>query len=399
MKRPIHIVFGLLLLVTTQNLSAQLVNDGAKISINQDALLYVGGQVTHKSGELLNNGEMVVAGNWVNHSANSLVFAPTSLGTVKFIANTADFSGIGTTVFPKLVFNGPGIFTMHTNIGAFISLDLGDAELQANNSQLTLLSTDPTSVQFNKGFISTGSSGLFVRHLKENADYIYPLGSSKLDLKRFVVMRPKQAAPQTIGVAFVDKDANLDGYSRSQKANSINDINTDFYHVLKRLDGTAAVDASFYTTATEKFNSLVNWTSKSSWDKALPITFQDNATVVNGLTKSFLHQSVSLPLGMDLPFAFADVNNTSVIGLYNAFSPDGDGKNDTWEVKNIDAFPDNDLKIYDRSGNMVFRANGYNSSKFWDGQNVSSGTYIYILRVKIDGKDEYFKGAITMVKN
>ncbi|MGV3545722.1 MAG: gliding motility-associated C-terminal domain-containing protein [Pedobacter sp.] len=46
--------------------------------------------------------------------------------------------------------------------------------------------------------------------------------------------------------------------------------------------------------------------------------------------------------------------------MYNAFSPDGDGKNDTWEVKNIDAFPDNDLKIFDRSGNLVYRMNSYN---------------------------------------
>ncbi len=399
MRRHIHIVIGLFAFLSWQQLSAQLVNDGAKIFISSNALLYVNHNVTHKGGEVVNNGEMIVTGNWVNDHPNSNVFSTSSSGIVKFTSKATSFSGSGTTIFPKLVFVGDGVFTMKTNIGAFLSIDLDDAELQTENNQLTLSNINPAAISFKNGFVSTGSAGLFIRSLRDNDDYVYPLGSRKLGIKRFVVLRPKQAGQQSIGAAFIDKDPNLDGYSRSQNANGIVEVNDSFYHILKRNDGGAAVDASFYTTATEKFTSLINWTNKNIWEKALPTTFQDNVAITNGLNKSFLHQSVNLPLGMLVPFAFAKVSAVNTIELFNAFSPDGDGKNDTWEIKNIDLFPDNDLKIYDRSGNLIFRANGYNSAKYWDGKNGTSGTYIYILRVKIDGKDQFFKGAITMVKN
>ncbi len=399
MRRRIQIVIGLLFLLSWQELSAQLVNDGAKVFISSNAVLYVDHNVTHKNGEVVNNGEMIVKGSWKNENSSANVFATSSSGIVKFTAKAASFSGVGTTIFPKLAFVGDGVFTMQTNIGAFLSIDLDDAELQTENNQLTLSNVNPTAISFKNGFVSTGSSGLFIRALKDNDDYVYPLGSRKLGIKRFVVVRPKQAGQQSIGAAFIDKDPNLDGYSRSQNANGIIDVNDNFYHTLKRTEGSSAVYVSFYTTATEKFTSLVNWTTKNIWEKALPTTFQDNVVITNGLNKSFLHQSVNLPLGMLVPFAFAKVSAVNTIELFNAFSPDGDGKNDTWEIKNIDLFPDNDLKIYDRSGNLIFRANGYNSAKYWDGQNGTSGTYIYILRVKIDGKDQFFKGAITMVKN
>lgn len=399
MKIQLHIVIAFISLLVYHNSAAQLVNDGAKIAISPNALLYVSDDFTQKNGEILHNGELIIGGNWINQSANTPVFANASSGIVKFIGSTANFSGIGTTVFPKLVFSGTGVFKMQTNIGAALDLNLGDAELQTNNSELTLFNTDPNSMQFNNGFVSTGNNGLFVRYLKDNSDYVYPLGSSKLGLKRFVSIKPKQIAQQAIGAAFVDTDPNVAGYDRSQKSNTVAEINKDFYHVLKRINGITAVDVNFHTTSSETFTNLINWTMKNIWDRAHPTTFGDYVAVIPTLNKAFLHSSANLPLAVAVPYAFANVTSVSPLVIYNAFSPDGDGKNDTWEIKNIDAYPDNELKIFDRSGNLVFRNIGYDSAKFWDGKNVSSGTYIYILRVKIDGKNEYFKGAITMVKN
>ena len=398
MRSRLYPIFSLLALFAWQNLAAQLVNDGAKISIGQDALVYVSGAIKHKSGEMLHHGMLTIGGDWVNQELNSAVFANGSSGTVTFIGSSINFSGIGNTVFPKLLLSGAGVFKMKTDIGAALSLNLGDAELEANDNKVTLFNADPSALLFNNGFISTGINGSFVRLLKENKDYIYPLGSNKLGFKRFVSVKPTQVGQQTIAATFVATDPNLGGYERSQKVNNVVAVNNEFYHMLKRINGNIENDVLFYTTATEPYQNLLNWTIKNIWDKASPTTFQENAAI-SGLNKSFLHQSVNLPLATTVPFAFGNVNSASPLFLYNAFSPDGDGKNDTWEVKNIDSFPDNDLKIFDRSGNLVFRAAGYNSTMFWDGKNVSSGTYIYILRVKIDGKDDYFKGAITMVKN
>lgn len=399
MKKKVPLITGLFALFAAQSLSAQLVNNGAKIFSGQNALIYVNNTVVHKAGELIHNGTLIVAGNWINKTVNSPGFASASSGTVKFTASKAEFSGNGTTVFPKLVFASDGLFTMHTNIGAAISLSLGNAELTTNSNQFTVYNTEPAAVQFDQGFISTGTNGLLVRYLKENLDYIYPLGSKKLGLKRFLVLKPNNATKQIVGAALIANDVNLDGFERSRTADGIGEINKEFYHILKRVEGSANIDATFLTTAAEPFNSLINWTAKDQWEKALPTVLKDNSNVVAGLSKSFFHQAMNLPIGFSIPFAFSQIKTASALVLFNAFSPDGDGKNETWEIKNIDAYPDNELKIFDRSGNLVFRANGYSSTTFWDGATAGSGTYIYVLRVKVDGKDEFFKGTITMVKN
>jgi len=399
-KLTYTIFIAALLFVGNNAVFAQLVNNGVKLFVDQGALLYVDAKYIHNDGVVLNNGEIVAGGDWENNHPALNVFDNLSNGIVKFTAKSAAFSGTTPTIFPKLVFKGDGVFTMNLNIGARLSIDLDDAEVKTGNHQLTFANYDPSAVYFKNGFINTGTNGSFVRYIKENETYFYPLGSSKLGLKRFVSIYSKQVTKSAIGAAFVDRDPSSDGYSRFSKTASVADINDIFYHVITQNQGANLIlDVSFYTSATEKFTGLASWTNKNNWDKASPTDFRDNAAISAGITKSFFHRSFNLAGNSSVPFAFANVTNVNQLEFYNAFSPDGDGKNDTWEIKNIDTFPDNDLKVFDRSGNLVYKASGYNSSKYWDGQNVASGTYVYILRAKIDGKDQYFKGSITMVKN
>lgn len=385
---------AIVLMASNSDAVAQLVNNGAKIFIDQNALLYVGDKVTHNFGSILNNGEMVVGGDWVSN--RTAVFALESNGKVRFTAKRAVFSGNSTTSFPRLAFAGQGVFEIKNNVDVRLSLDLGDAEVQLNDSQLHL-DNSGSSLLRNKGFVSTTGSGQFVRHMDAGLDYVFPLGSSRLGIMRFVSVKSKDAS--IIGASFYDKDPSVDGYSRFSKENAIIDVNDSYYHILKNWKGSGAVDVSFYTSSAEKYTTLVNWTAKNNWDRVFPMSTQDNSSFFPGLSKSLVSQDVKLVSGIDAPFAFAQVTNAGPLEIYNAFSPDGDGKNDKWEVKNIDAFPDNDLKIFDRSGNLIYRVANYSSAKYWDGQNVGSGTYFYVLRVKIDGKDQLFKGSITMVKN
>lgn len=399
MKKKLQVVILTLSSIFWQSANAQLVNNGAGITIGENALVYVANDFINKKGEILHKGELIIGGNWINQSSSGSVFNSTSSGLVSMTGSNASFSGIGATVFPNINLIGASTFKLETNVSVAKSLNLGDAELQVNDDELRVLSTDVNAVKFSSGFISTGKNGLVSRALDQDLHYVYPLGSAKLGLKRFVSIKPKQAQMQVVSAAFIDVDPNLGGYERIVKSKTVADINKDFYHVIKRSEGNGSVDVAFYTTATEKFTNLINWTAKNEWDRVIPSSLQVNANAIVGLDKSFVIPSTTLVLGVAKPYAFANITLVSPLVIFNAFSPDGDGKNEKWEIKNIDAYPDNDLKIFDRSGNVVFKANGYHSSAFWDGKNVSSGTYIYILRANIEGKNEYFKGAITMIKN
>lgn len=391
--------FGFFLLQSTA-LFAQIVNDGVKLTIEKDALLYVNGTYYHKEGEILNNGQMVLEGNgqWDNYGSNK-VFAPASVGTVVFNAASLAFAGY-TTNFPHLVFKGKGVYDLKAKVEVRLTLNIEDAEIRVVAPEaLTLLNENPLSLIRNKGFVNTslGIEGSFLRSMKADEEYLFPMGTKTM--MRFVVLKPKDKSENAVAVSFIDKDPGAAGYSRLSKATTVTEVNDQYYHVLKRMSGTSGIDAMFQISPGEKFSSVVTWVKNIQWDRALSATVQNNNTLLPELNQALLHKNADLPLANNVVFAFGQITNAGPLSFYNAFSPDGDGKNDTWEIKNIDLFPDNDLKVFDRSGNLVHRVNGYSSAKFWDGQNAASGTYVYILRVKIDGADQYFKGVITMVKN
>ncbi len=87
----------------------------------------------------------------------------------------------------------------------------------------------------------------------------------------------------------------------------------------------------------------------------------------------------------------------NVLTVPNVFSPNGDGNYDTWQVVNLENFPDNDLTVLNRWGNEVYKVKGYRNG--WDGSNLTEGTYYYLLRVKLcDGTNAMYKGYLTIVR-
>ena len=87
----------------------------------------------------------------------------------------------------------------------------------------------------------------------------------------------------------------------------------------------------------------------------------------------------SFPQGFDNPALRESIE------IVNFFSPNGDGKNDTWQVREIDRYLDNQVWIYSRTGTELFYAKPYNND--WngtlDGVELPAGSYYY--RIDLDG--------------
>jgi len=70
----------------------------------------------------------------------------------------------------------------------------------------------------------------------------------------------------------------------------------------------------------------------------------------------------------------------------NAFSPNGDGINDVWNIKNLITYPESQIQVFNRYGQVVFEANGY--AQPWDGKykgsHLPGGTYYYVIDLKND---------------
>jgi gliding motility-associated-like protein len=102
------------------------------------------------------------------------------------------------------------------------------------------------------------------------------------------------------------------------------------------------------------------------------------------------------------------VNKDVNVFIPNVFSPNGDNTNDNFTLFADDRVVKiNQLKIFDRWGGMMYQNSDFapnDPSLGWDGfckgKPVNPGVYVYYFIIEfIDGRQEIFKGDITVVRN
>ncbi len=87
----------------------------------------------------------------------------------------------------------------------------------------------------------------------------------------------------------------------------------------------------------------------------------------------------------------AKPSNDFELIISNAFSPDGDGLNDTWKVQ-IDHASYYNVTIVDGNGEVVFESNQLNNA--WNGANwktgvdCASGRYVYVIDYQLNDETE-----------
>jgi gliding motility-associated-like protein/uncharacterized repeat protein (TIGR01451 family) len=81
----------------------------------------------------------------------------------------------------------------------------------------------------------------------------------------------------------------------------------------------------------------------------------------------------------------------------NAITPNGDGKNDLFNIIGLEGYDRAELIIFNRWGNEVYKSENYKNT--WDGQGLNEGTYYYILRLFKGGNDESHKGWILLKRS
>ena len=102
---------------------------------------------------------------------------------------------------------------------------------------------------------------------------------------------------------------------------------------------------------------------------------------------------------LNLDTVFVTVDREYVLDPTNLFSPNGDGNNDSWIVRNISAYEDCEVVIYNRWGQEVYRSLPYAND--WDGsyngQNLPEGAYYYTIKCKDSVK--VYTGDISLIRS
>jgi len=78
----------------------------------------------------------------------------------------------------------------------------------------------------------------------------------------------------------------------------------------------------------------------------------------------------------------------------NAFTPNGDGKNDTFEIIGMDNFDRVELLVVNSMGEELYRNADYRNE--WSGRRLPSGTYYYLITAHKGRQTERTKGWVLL---
>jgi gliding motility-associated-like protein len=122
------------------------------------------------------------------------------------------------------------------------------------------------------------------------------------------------------------------------------------------------------------------WTPGDFLDN--PLSLMPSASPTDNITYTLT--AVSQTCGISTSSVFIRVYKK--ITIPSAFSPNNDGINDIWNIKELFTYPECSVSVFDRYGRRVYQSTGY--TKPWDGilngSPLPQGTYYYIIDLKND---------------
>lgn len=78
-----------------------------------------------------------------------------------------------------------------------------------------------------------------------------------------------------------------------------------------------------------------------------------------------------------------DTSQTA-LKIFNQFTPNGDGINDTWQIDGLDQYVDYRIRVFTKNGQLVFQSRDYQTP--WDGSHqgrpLTAGIYYYSIRLE-----------------
>ena len=105
---------------------------------------------------------------------------------------------------------------------------------------------------------------------------------------------------------------------------------------------------------------------------------------------------ITTPNGSAIANVYVDIL-CEPISVFNGFSPNGDGINDTFTILGIERYPNNEVMLFNRWGNQVYFKRHYTNEEGWDGSWESNllpdGTYFYVI---YDGEGAKYSGYVQI---
>lgn len=283
--------------------------------------------------------------------------------------------------------NGPLSATL--NIGGTLDLAVNGANIILNGQNLAF-NNSGTIMNYSKDrMVVTGNSiaGHMIKEYAGAASFVFPVGISAGDYT------PATLTPQSASKLHVSVQDYL-GAGKAMKKQLVgmdrtwNIYSSALAMVNMELQHNSLTNGSLFKDGNA---AIARYVDADKWD------ILKGTNPVQGV---HIRNNIALSTEMTANGSFFTKLSVSGASLFipNLFTPNGDANNDTFEIRGLELFPENDLTIVNRWGNQVYKSNNYKND--WTGEGLNEGTYYYVLRVKerIGGEWQSFKGYITLIR-
>jgi gliding motility-associated-like protein len=154
--------------------------------------------------------------------------------------------------------------------------------------------------------------------------------------------------------------------------------------------------------ATGTLGSTYNWYDDASLTNLIGST--DSILPNNVLGVSTYYATETSPQGcVSLSSSVSvTINDCFVLDVPTAFTPDGDGVNDSWVISELNIrYPNNNVTIFNRWGQVLYNSDGYLIP--WDGRfdnkDLPVGSYYYIIDFNDALDTPNATGIVTIIRN
>ncbi|WP_460912134.1 gliding motility-associated C-terminal domain-containing protein [Spirosoma areae] len=139
--------------------------------------------------------------------------------------------------------------------------------------------------------------------------------------------------------------------------------------------------------------------SRYHWDPPASLNRTDVANPLASPLETTPYQLTAVGAGGCWSTLSILVEVTEPMYVPSAFSPNADGQNDVWIIPNITSFPQCEVSVFNRWGELLFSSRGYTQP--WDGtyqtEPVPAGLYTYQIRTGSGPLSATYRGQLMVI--
>lgn len=346
-------------------------NKGSTISLAPQTIFIVPDSLVN-TGTLINNGDLRISGAWINQGTYVA-----GTGQINFDSDLPQIINHNDQSIANLTISGGGEKQFLANITIQSELKLESGILLSGNGAKIIMKE---TVAVTGGSDNSHVQGPVERY--GQGDWLFPTGNGTTYLPVEVTNVTDPAASATLTLNELVSGQVLTGDAEVAK------LSTKRYWEL--VVGGGKLDGSKINLAvvgeeglTGDFNLLVVGGSNNATGSYASL---GQSKLIGTLTAGSVTSEQSPSYAF---FTVAAILGEHGIEVFNAVSPNGDGKNEFMKILNIEFYPGNQVIIVNRWGDRVFEMSGYNNDQknFRGESNINGnnklpgGTYFYTINL------------------